>query len=421
MGLGFALAIGDYRWLGQSLRSLLWGTLIAIGLSALIVYVSPLQTVTQEIASRTRPSLFDLGVALFSALAGAYAMIRGREGTIVGVAIATALMPPLAVVGFGLATANWTVFSGALFLYVTNLITIAFTAAIMARIYGFRTSLSQTQSRLQNILITAVFMGLAIPLGLSLRQIAFESSSARLIRSELLEPFDERSRLSQVDIEWDAEPIAVDATILTPRLNAAAEQQARDAIENTLNAPIALTLTQYQVGTSATAAEQAQLVAANTREEEEAASRAVAQLRSQLALIAGVAPDDVVIDRESRRASVRAAALPGADLTTYRTLERRLSDRVEGWEIALRPPLRALPPIPVERGDDDALILPDSSTRALSLLIWAMQRNEADVVLEGPPEEREHLRALLDERGLTVTGRDGPSPVRPSWIIGEDR
>ena len=66
--------------------------------------LSPLQTVTPEIAARTQPNLFDLFVALFSALAGAYAMIRGREGTIVGVAIATALMPPLAVVGFGLAT-----------------------------------------------------------------------------------------------------------------------------------------------------------------------------------------------------------------------------------------------------------------------------------------------------------------------------
>ena len=113
MGLGFALAIGDYGWVRQSARSLAWGSLLAIGLCALIVFVSPLQDITSEIAARTRPNLFDLLVALFSALAGAYAMIRGRAGTIVGVAIATALMPPLAVVGFGLATANWTVFGGA--------------------------------------------------------------------------------------------------------------------------------------------------------------------------------------------------------------------------------------------------------------------------------------------------------------------
>ena len=137
IGLGFALAIGDYQWLKKSARSLAWGTVMAIGGTALLVFLSPIQQITAEIAARTEPNLFDLLVALFSALAGAYAMIRGREGTIVGVAIATALMPPLAVVGFGLATWNWTVFSGALLLYVTNLITIALTAWGMARLYGF--------------------------------------------------------------------------------------------------------------------------------------------------------------------------------------------------------------------------------------------------------------------------------------------
>ena len=85
-------------------------------------HISPIQTVTEEIAARTQPNLFDLLVALFSALAGSYAVIRGREGTIVGVAIATALMPPLAVVGFGLATLNWTVFGGALGLFIPNLV-----------------------------------------------------------------------------------------------------------------------------------------------------------------------------------------------------------------------------------------------------------------------------------------------------------
>ena len=80
--------------------------MVAILFCALIVMLSPLQNVTSEIAARTQPNLFDLMIALFSALAGAYAMIRGREGTIVGVAIATALMPPLAVVGFGLGDAE---------------------------------------------------------------------------------------------------------------------------------------------------------------------------------------------------------------------------------------------------------------------------------------------------------------------------
>ncbi len=116
LGAGFALAEGKFTWLRLCAKALAAGTLFAVLFCALIVWLSPLQTVTEEIAARTRPNLFDLLVALFSSLAGSYAMIRGREGTIVGVAIATALMPPLAAVGYGLATFNMTVFGGALLL-----------------------------------------------------------------------------------------------------------------------------------------------------------------------------------------------------------------------------------------------------------------------------------------------------------------
>ena len=189
MGVGFALATGDFKWLRQSGKSLAVGTLAAIVFCALIVMISPLQTVTSEIAARTRPNLFDLAVAFFSAVAGAYAMIRGREGTIVGVAIATALMPPLAVVGFGLATMNGTVFWGSLFLFVTNLTAIALTATAMARLYGFSTSLSEKQTRWQAILIFAAFVALAIPLFLSLRQIVWETQATRQANNVVMEVF----------------------------------------------------------------------------------------------------------------------------------------------------------------------------------------------------------------------------------------
>ncbi len=193
MGLGFALATGDFRWIKQSSKSLAIGTGISVLFCALIVLLSPLQTVTPEIASRTQPNLFDLFVALFSAVAGAYAMIRGREGTIVGVAIATALMPPLAVVGFGLATLNGTVFWGALLLFFTNLMTIAFTAAIMARLYGFDTMLSEKQTNLQTALIFAVFVALAIPLGLSLVNLAKDAADTRQINGAVLSPFSNKA------------------------------------------------------------------------------------------------------------------------------------------------------------------------------------------------------------------------------------
>jgi uncharacterized hydrophobic protein (TIGR00271 family) len=113
LGLGFSLALFDFAEMRRSMIALAIGAVAAVLFTALIVSISPLQAPTSEIIARTRPNLFDLAVALFASLAGTFAIIRGRGDTIVGVAIATALMPPLAVVGFGLATWNMGVLGGA--------------------------------------------------------------------------------------------------------------------------------------------------------------------------------------------------------------------------------------------------------------------------------------------------------------------
>lgn len=401
MGLGFALAIGDYPWLKQSARTLAWGSLMAVALCALVVFMSPIQTVTPEIAARTQPNLFDLLVALFSALAGAYAMIRGREGTIVGVAIATALMPPLAVVGFGLATFNWTVFSGSLLLFITNLITIALTAWGMARLYGFRTSLSERNTFYQNVAVATVFIALAVPLGISLQQIAWQTNAQRQIRGEILDNFDSRSRLSQVEIDFESEPVRVDATVLTPKLQPDAEMRGERALTRELGRPVQLTINQYQVGTSATAAQQAELSATRAREEASALRRAEA-LAQRLALVAGVSDDDVVIDRQRRRAVVRAKPLDGASLSTYRVLEQRISETEPDWQVELLPPTRPLPTIQFSDGEPTA-----EGQSALNLIAWAAQRIDLPILIEGDPEAVERVIALLRERNIAATAVNG--------------
>lgn len=409
IGLGFALALGDYQWLRKSARSLAWGTVMAVALCALVVFLSPIQTVTPEIAARTRPNLFDLLVAFFSALAGAYAMIRGREGTIVGVAIATALMPPLAVVGFGLATFNWTVFSGALLLYVTNLLTIALTAWGMVRLYGFRSSLTDRQSQFQNFVVVAVFLALAVPLALSLRQIGWEYNAQRIVRGELQDAFDARSRLSQVDINFAARPISIDATVLTPELKLEAEVQAERALERRLGQKVDLILTQYQVGTSATAAEKAQLSAARANEEAAAAKRAE-DLAKRLSLVAGVTEGDVVIDRQRRRAMVRAKPLSGANLGTYYALEQRIAETEPDWSIELLPPMGTLPTIAFERKLDHeeeagAMGTTREGAQSLATVQWAAQRTGLPIVLSGERELVESVRSDLEQAGVVV--RDG--------------
>lgn len=419
IGLGFALAIGDYQWLRQSAKSLLYGCAMAVLLCALIVFLSPIQTVTSEIASRTQPNLFDLLVALFSALAGAYAMIRGREGTIVGVAIATALMPPLAVVGFGLATLNWTVFQGALLLFITNLITIALTAMVMARIYGFRTVLSERQTQLQNLIVVLVFVALAVPLGYSLIQIGRQANGERQVRGELQDLFDANSRLSQVDIDWRSDPVSVDATILTPTLEPNAEEKGERALARLLGQPVDLKLTQYKVGTGAQAAEAAQLAAAEAKKRQAELVK-VDELTRELALVAGVSPKDVIVDRQNNRALVRAKPLPGATLATYHALEARIAAGVPAWQVqVLPPPGGTLPSIAFVADGDTKGQPTDTGRHALALLAWAAQRSGMGVVLRGGTEsERETAAAILAESHITPTLEPGGPQMTAHWDTG---
>ena len=410
MGLGFALAIGDYGWLKKSARSLAWGTMMAIGLTAALVYFSPIQTITPEIAARTQPNLFDLFVALFSALAGAYAMIRGREGTIVGVAIATALMPPLATVGFGLATWNWTVFSGALLLYVTNLITIALTALAMARLYGFRTALSARQSTFQNLAVFAVFVALAVPLAFSLQQIAFQTNAQRIIRGEIEEPFVVGSEVSRLDVDFRSEPIVVASSIYTPRLQPEAEAEIERALAARLDQPVELSLTQLQVGTSATAAQAAQLSDARANEEAAALARAET-LATRLALVAGVSEDDVTVDRTRRRATVRAQRLDGATLAAYRALELRIAATEPDWIIELLPPPGELPSV-IGYGEGGPT---PEGVQALAVVEWAAARTNLPIALVGPQEQAEEAAGLLADRGVSVSVRSAPGELRAEW------
>jgi len=410
IGLGFALAIGDYQWLKKSARSLAWGTAIAIGGTALLVFLSPIQQITSEIAARTQPNLFDLMVALFSALAGAYAMIRGREGTIVGVAIATALMPPLAVVGFGLATWNWTVFSGALLLYVTNLITIALTAWGMAKLYGFQTSLSARNTAFQNLLIVGVFIGLAVPLGLSLIQIAEEANTQRITSNEILEKFPARTLLNDLKIDHDEDTVTIDATVLTSRLNPEAEDETERALERQLRKTVELTLTQYQVGTSATAAEQAQLSQARANEEAAALERAE-DLAKRLALVAGVDEDEVTVDRTRRRATVRAGRLDGATLAAYRALEMRIAATEPDWAIELFPPTVELPDA-IPFGEDGPT---PEGAQALETIEWAASRIDLPIVLTGNARDTTMAAELLARSGVSVTVQRGSGVMRADW------
>ena len=417
MGAGFALAIGDSAWLRESVKAIVLGTIVAVAFAALVVTLSPLQTVTSEIASRTRPSLFDLVVALFSALAGAYAMIRGREGTIVGVAIATALMPPLAVVGFGMATFNMSVFSGSLMLFFTNLMTIALTAAVMARLYGFRSTLSERQSHVQIAIMILVFIGLAVPLGYSLQQIAWEANISRQANGYIKDQFGSKARVSGIDIKFDTKPILITATVFTPTIMAGASEQSSRILSRTFNRDITVSIEQYKVETGSDASS-AELDSAREREQQQLAEIQIDRLRDSLALIAGVPEDDVVVDTEKRRAIVTATPLVGAGLETYQALENRVSNEAKGWTIRIKPPARALPPVTLREGEIDPV-----SQRQIDLAIWAAQRVDLPLSAQGSEANLEKVKAIFVAKNIPLSLKsaagDGNS-IAFNWISPQD-
>ena len=411
IGLGFGLAIFDAAEIRRTLTALALGVALAIGFSALVVLMSPLQTVTEEIAARTRPNLFDLLVALFSGLAGTYAMIRGRHGAIVGVAIATALMPPLAVIGFGLAIANWTVFWGATLLFLTNLMTIALSAAILARIYGFAGNLSPRQSGLQATLVLGTFLALGIPLALALKQIAWETLASRQVREALAVHFGDRSRLSDIAVDYDAEPISIEATVLTPRFRPGAEQQVAAKLQRQLLRPVDVTIDQFRVDAEA-GAEAAAIAAARGGGTDRSRDR----LADRIALIAGVPTNQVLIDTVNRRAVVRAAQLPGAGLDVYRQLEVRVSNTESGWHIALVPPVAPLPAVSFR---DEAI--DDDGREALGTAIWAGRRLRLPVGVSGDEDKVQVVLADLTTAGITARRLPGGGGdvVSLRWITAD--
>lgn len=121
VGAGFALGTYDFPLLKKSFKNLLIATLVSLFVSALYFYISPFKDVQSELLARTSPNIYDVLIAFFGGLVGVIAITRVEKGNpIPGVAIATALMPPLCTAGFGLATLNFSYFFGAFYLYTIN-------------------------------------------------------------------------------------------------------------------------------------------------------------------------------------------------------------------------------------------------------------------------------------------------------------
>lgn len=137
MGMGYGAGINDFELIRRSFKNLAIATLIGLLTSTLYFLISPLDTAQSELLARTTPTAWDVLIGFFGGLAGIVGATRKEKSNVIpGVAIATALMPPLCTAGFGLATGHWGYFFGAFYLYTINFVFIALSAFLVVRAFN---------------------------------------------------------------------------------------------------------------------------------------------------------------------------------------------------------------------------------------------------------------------------------------------
>ena len=304
-------------------------------------------------------------------------------------------------------------FSGSLLLFLTNAVTIALTAALVARVYGFGSHLSPHHTGWQLVLFVGALGILSVPLGTALKQIAFEAVAQRQVRDTVRAHFPAGARLSQLEIDYTTDPIQIRAVMLTPRVDRQADRTLTTALASRLSRAVDIHVDQLRISLDTGAAEAAQIAqAAETAARPSSIGHAKAV--AELALISGAEPATIGTDMVSRTLHVRAAPLPSLELEGYRALEQRAARALPGWNIQLMPPGDlALPEVPIEQGVVDGV--------ALDLAAWSSARLDRAVeVRGGTSAQREAIAQGILARGGSAEAVAAPGPPRLEWRSEED-
>lgn len=403
--LGFAFASLDAQRAQAAARVLAIGAAIGIALGMVLTWFSPIRNATPEIIARTAPTLLDLAVAVLSGLAGGYATVHRRGETAIGVAIATALMPPLATVGYSLAVARWDFAAGASLLFLTNLAAIAFSFALVARIRGVVRPIEKVEFKPIHVALGALaFLALATPLALTLRRVTLETRATLAARQEIARIFEiEPNQVVQLSVSWsNLEVPHVSATAITPRFLDNAESRVADRLTQRLRTEVDLQLQQ--------------IVASDQRMETQAViEAAIAQGR-----LAGgptsLSPRTDPVMRASRlrvaqawldtgQQQIRLLLAPqSTSFAAMRAEETRLNTLGFGWEVRIVPPYRER--IPILFPDNGASIGAEAEPQ-MRAIVWAMQRwGVSSAVVEGisgaNPSGNRSSRTLSEARASAV-------------------
>lgn len=303
MGIGFGLATLESNLIKRSLATMAAGMAVAILVAMLIIWLSPIQDVTSELRARTQPTLLDLGVAVVGGVAGVYAIMRKLSGVMVGVAIATALVPPLSTVGFGLATGRMDFALGAALLFLTNTLAIAFAATIVARLNRFGPSLTPQHTAMQVVGIFATLGILSIPLALSLNDIARELRARTAVQTELNQLLGKDDRIDSLNVRIEDDAVAVDGVVLVDHYASRLNATLAGKVAGQLDRAVRVSIVQLRQQTNAAA------------EYEEQLGRRIAALEQREdnsgAILAGLTVgellprDHVLVDAQARRIIVQ--------------------------------------------------------------------------------------------------------------------
>lgn len=201
LGIGLAVGINDREAFFLAIRQFSISILIALVTSSIYFLITPLGEITPEIEGRTAPTFLDGLVAVFGGLAGIISSSRKEKSSAIpGVAIATALMPPLCVTGFGIATGNWSVALNSFYLFFLNSFFIALTTFLIIRLLRFplKEKLEEQEGRRTRYIIIAFSIVIIVPSIIILTDIWKQRQETKKIETFLTDHFGRNSETSCV-------------------------------------------------------------------------------------------------------------------------------------------------------------------------------------------------------------------------------
>lgn len=375
---GFSISLIDINLYKKSLVSVVIGTTLGILTSYIIVKLSPITNISSEILARTSPNLFDLLVAIFSGTAASYVSIKQKGTAIVGAAIATSLMPPLAVVGYGLATSNFWISQGAFFLYLTNFVAIALAVVFVAIFYGFFRFKKAKYLYAQIIISLCVLLIMSVPLAIALKNIAYQSYVIAEAKNVIMTHFTHRlDRLNDFKINFDDDhKIDIDAVVITktyrPEVKDVIQKELNDITASTINlslTQIALTgnlevpayLKNLQTKNNLTNAGAYSLSKSDSSTEIQ--QQIIKQLWFPFQLVS--------VDQDSGMITVFASYDPDVSLNNFRQQEVTLAKQFPDWIIRILPSWQKIPSIHFNRHMDE---LTADIMKTLDNITWALER-----------------------------------------------